>query len=460
MADKYGPIFTVKLGLHRALVVSSWEFARECFTVHDKAFSTRPIIAATRLMGYNCAMFGFAPYGPFWREMRRITTTELLSNAQLDKMRHVRASEVENAIKELYEHASERGSSPVDMKRWFGDLNLNFSLRFVGGKHYQDSRKKDPEYCRRLVRDFFNMFGVFVLSDAIPMLGWWDMNGYRKLMKQTAKGMDALVGGWLEEHKRRRLSSKEGKELEDDDEKDFMGVLIDNLDGASISGFDADTIIKATCANLLIAGSDITMVVLTWALSLLLNNGDALRKAQEELDIHVGRDRRVEESDIRNLVYLQAVIKETMRLYPPAPVLGLREAMEDCTFTSSGSSYHVSAGTRLLVNIHKIQRDERVWPEPDKFMPERFLTEAHRDVDVRGQSFELMPFGSGRRACAGIGLGLVQMHLALASLLQGFNVSTVGNTRVDMTESSGLTNFKATPLEVLVTPRLNSELYR
>ncbi|PKI36147.1 hypothetical protein CRG98_043446 [Punica granatum] len=202
------------------------------------------------------------------------------------------------------------------------------------------------------------------------------------------------------------------------------------------------------------------MVVLTWALSLLLNNGDALRKAQEELDIHVGRDRRVEESDIRNLVYLQAVIKETMRLYPPAPVLGLREAMEDCTFTSSGSSYHVSAGTRLLVNIHKIQRDERVWPEPDKFMPERFLTEAHRDVDVRGQSFELMPFGSGRRACAGIGLGLVQMHLALASLLQGFNVSTVGNTRVDMTESSGLTNFKATPLEVLVTPRLNSELYR
>ncbi|PKI36148.1 hypothetical protein CRG98_043447 [Punica granatum] len=248
MADKYGPIFTVKLGLHRALVVSSWEFARECFTVHDKAFSTRPIIAATRLMGYNCAMFGFAPYGPFWREMRRITTTELLSNAQLDKMRHVRASEVENAIKELYEHASERGSSPVDMKRWFGDLNLNFSLRFVGGKHYQDSRKKDPEYCRRLVRDFFNMFGVFVLSDAIPMLGWWDMNGYRKLMKQTAKGMDALVGGWLEEHKRRRLSSKEGKELEDDDEKDFMGVLIDNLDGASISGFDADTIIKATCA--------------------------------------------------------------------------------------------------------------------------------------------------------------------------------------------------------------------
>ncbi|PKI36146.1 hypothetical protein CRG98_043445 [Punica granatum] len=248
MADKYGPIFTVKLGSHRALVVSSWEVARECFTVHDKVFSTRPIIAATRLMGYNCAMFGFAPYGPYWREMRRIVMVELLSNAQLDKMRHMKASEVDNVIKELYEHSSVRGSSPVDMKRWFGDLNLNFSLRLVGGKQYRNSEEKDPEYCRRLARDFFNMFGVFVLSDAIPMLGWWDMNGYKKLMKETAEGMDALVGGWLEEHKRRRLLRKEGKELEDDDEKDFMAVLIDNLDGAGMSGFDADTVIKSTCA--------------------------------------------------------------------------------------------------------------------------------------------------------------------------------------------------------------------
>ncbi|PKI36145.1 hypothetical protein CRG98_043444 [Punica granatum] len=201
------------------------------------------------------------------------------------------------------------------------------------------------------------------------------------------------------------------------------------------------------------------MVVLTWALSLLLNNRDALRKAQDELDIHVGRDRRVEESDIRNLIYLQAVIKETMRLYPPGPILGLREAMEDCIFTSSGSSYHVPAGTRLLVNVYKIQRDKRMWPDPEEFKPERFFTEAHRDVDVRGQSFELMPFGSGRRACAGIGLGIVLIHLALASLLQGFNVSTAGNASVDMTESSGLANLKATPLEVLVTPRLNPKLY-
>lgn len=133
--------------------------------------------------------------------------------------------------------------------------------------------------------------------------------------------------------------------------------------------------------------------------------------------------------------------------------------MEDCVLTSSGSSYYVPAGTRLLVNVWRIQRDERVWSEPNEFKPERFLSEAHKDVDVRGQSFELMPFGSGRRACAGTGLGLGLVHLALASLLQGFEVSTAGNAAVDMTETSGLANLKATPLEVVVTPRLSAMLY-
>lgn len=130
------------------------------------------------------------------------------------------------------------------MKKWFGHLNLNFTLRLVVGKQYRDCGDKDTEHCRRLMRNFFDMFGVFVLSDAIPMLGFWDMNGHKKLMKETFRGMDALVGGWLEEHKRKR---EDGKELEGD-EKGFMDVLIDILGGSGVSGFDNDTVIKATCA--------------------------------------------------------------------------------------------------------------------------------------------------------------------------------------------------------------------
>lgn len=205
---------------------------------------------------------------------------------------------------------------------------------------------------------------------------------------------------------------------------------------------------------MILGGSDTSAGTLTWAISLLLNNPQALKKAQEELDLNVGMERQVEESDIRKLVYLQAIIKETLRLYPAGPLLGPREAQEDCNV----AGYHVPAGTRLVVNIWKIQRDPRIYEDPSAFKPERFLT-SHGSLDVRGQNFELIPFGSGRRSCPGISFALQVLHLTLARLLHSFEFATPSNEVVDMTESPGLTIPKATPLEVLITPRLPAQLY-
>lgn len=203
---------------------------------------------------------------------------------------------------------------------------------------------------------------------------------------------------------------------------------------------------------LILGGSDTTSGTLTWAISLLLNNRHALKKAQEELDQQVGKERAVDESDTQNLVYLQAIIKETLRLYPAGPLLAPREAMEDCTI----SGYHVPAGTRLMINAWKIQRDPRVWENPSAFQPERFLPGhgAHADVDVRGQQFELIPFGSGRRSCPGASSALQVLHLTLARLLHAFELATPLDQPVDMSESPGLTIPKATPLKVLLSPRL------
>ncbi|XP_062102247.1 cytochrome P450 CYP82D47-like [Humulus lupulus] len=466
MADKDGPIFTIKLGSHKVVVVNSGEMARDCFTIHDMAFSTRPTVVASKLLGYDYAMFGFAPYGAYWREMRKIATIELLSNPRLDLLKHIWSSEVETWARELYnklclEKGSEENRVLVDMKRWFGDLTSNISLRMIGGKRcFGETNTKsgfgDGEAirCRKVMRDFAYLFGVFVLADAIPFLGWWDLNGYKKAMKKTARELDILITGWLEEHKqKRKLFGEKGNNKE---EKDFMDVMLNILDDANVDGFDADTINKATCLNLMLAGSDTTMIALTWALSLLLNNPNKLQKAQEELDHIVGGERNVDESDIQNLVYLQAIIKETIRLYPPSPLV-LRAAKEDCTLTCG---YHVPKGARLMVNTWKIQRDERVWSDnSDEFEPERFLT-SHRDVDLRGKSFEMVSFGGGRRSCPGVSLALRMVHLGLARFLHGFEVSKKWpNKQVDMTESTGLTNLRATPLEVFVAPRLHSKLY-
>ncbi|GLT47055.1 hypothetical protein SLA2020_207770 [Shorea laevis] len=238
-------------------------------------------------------------------------------------------------------------------------------------------------------------------------------------------------------------------------EEDFMDVMLSILDrGEFPTEIDVDTVSKAMCLSLVLAALDTTTVTLTWALSLLLNHLEKLKKVQHELDTNIGRERQVNEYDVKNLTYLQAIIKETLRLNPAAPLLVPHESMEDCIV----GGYHVPKGTKLFFNGFKIQRDARVWPDPDEFQPERFLT-THKDVDVRGQSFELIPLGSGRRMCPGVSFALQVLQLTLATFLHGFEVAVPLNEMVDMSEGSGITNLKATPLEVLISPRLPQHLY-
>ncbi|XP_077233176.1 cytochrome P450 CYP82D47-like [Tasmannia lanceolata] len=449
MADKYGSTFTIWLGMRRILIVSSWEVSKECFTTKDRVLADRPTFAAGELLGYNYAMFGLAPYGHYWREIRKISTLELLSNRRLELFKHVRTMEIDTCIKDLYGLWVKNNKQPVlvEMKQWFGNFTMNVVVKMVTGKRY-NGEKGESEGFRHGLSQLLYLVGVFVVSDALPFLKWMDLQGYEATMKKTSKELDFIVSNWVEEHRRKRISDEAHVD------QDFMDVMLSIVDEAEISEYDSDTIIKATCLSLILGGTDTTAVTLAWALSLLLNNPHVLKKAQDELDIHVGKDRNVDESDINNLVYLQAIIKETMRLYPAAPLSVPHSAIEDCQV----DGFHVPAGTRIMVNLWKLQRDPRVWSDPLEFRPERFLT-SHLDVDVRGQHFEYIPFGSGRRSCPGISFALQVMHLALSRLLHGFDMSSPSGGPVDMTEGLGLNITKAAPLEVLFTGRLPSKLY-
>ncbi|KAL0332664.1 UNVERIFIED_CONTAM: cytochrome [Sesamum calycinum] len=455
LADKYGPVFTIRIGVRRVLVVSSWELAKELFTTRDVAVSSRPKFRAAKHLSYDFAMFGFSPYGPYWRELRKLTSVELLSGRRLELLSHVRVSETAQFVNELYKLWEEKrdgsGRMLVDMKRWFRDLTLNVVLRMVAGKRYcgGGADAEETRRCHQVMREFFELAGLFVAADAMPYLGWLDIGGCEKRMKKTAEEMDGIVGR-MAEHREKEYSG------ENQTPQDFMDVMLSVGQSADLQAqYDADTIIKATCLVLISGGSDTTAVMLVWALSLLLNNCRVLEKAQEELDKHVGRERRVQDSDISNLVYLNAIIKETLRLYPAGPIGGTREFTED----SHIGGYHVPKGTWLIVNLWKLHRDPNVWPDdPLEFRPERFLSTG-KNVDVKGHDFELIPFGAGRRICPGVNLGLQMLHLVLANLLHAFQLSTVGDEMVDMSESAGLTNMKATPLDVLVAPRLSPTLY-
>ncbi|KAK9218462.1 hypothetical protein WN943_007100 [Citrus x changshan-huyou] len=347
MADKYGPIFNIRIGKNPALIVSNWEIAKECLTTHDKVFANRPKTLAMEILGYNFSMFVFSPYGSYWRETRKIATLELLANHRLEKLKHVREYEVKTCLKELYElwhnNKSPNKMLLVEMKKWFEDILRNVVLRMIVGK---ECNSVDSEKWKELLTRFFEMSGKFVVSDALPFLRRLDIGGDERSMKKIAKELD------------------------------------------------------------------------------------------------VGTKRQVNAEDIKNLVYLQAILKEAMRLYPAVPFLFPHESMEECTV----NVYHVPAGTQLFINAWKIQRDASVWEEPSKFQPERFLTR-HKDIDVKGQNFELLPFGSGRRMCPGVSFALQVMQFTLASLLQGFDFATPSNEPVDMGERLGLTMEKSQPFE-------------
>ncbi|KAK1407508.1 hypothetical protein QVD17_39124 [Tagetes erecta] len=461
MADKFGSIFIIKLGVRRVLVVNSYEMARECLTTNDRVFANRPKALVSELMGYNYANFGLAPYGPYWRHIRKIIVLELTSHHRRQMLADIRVSEVKSSIIDMYNTwVRNKGSSEmvmVDMKKWFGNLIVNIVARMMFGDYFSSGEQTNDQFLKA-IRRFIDMLGVFVPSDVVPWLRWLDLGGYEKMMKKTAIEMDEVFNGWLEDH-RKKINSTSTPHVDDDSKEQpvFMAALLSRVQEEvkeELYGFNTDDIVKATCLAIFSAATDTTIVTLTWALALLINNPLVLKRAQKELESHVGRERKVEESDMNNLVYLQAIIKETMRLYPAAPLSVPHESTEDCRV----GGYTVPKGTQLWVNIWKIHHDPQIWPDPFEFQPDRFLT-SHKEIDVKGRHFELIPFGSGRRICMGMSIALEVVQLILANIIHGFEFQNPSNEPIDMTESPGLVNHKASPLELLVAPRLAPDVY-
>ncbi|MED6181260.1 hypothetical protein PIB30_017835 [Stylosanthes scabra] len=456
VADKYGPLFTIKIGAKNTIVLSNWEMAKECFTANDMVVSSRPKTVAIENLSYNFAVFGLGPYGPYWRELRKFATLELLSNRRIELLGHVRVSEVQTSINELYNVWSSKKNRKyvlVELKQWFTQLTFNTVLRMVAGKRYfgdavPEAEKEKAKKCLKVIEDFMYYLGIFTVGDAIPAFRWMDLGGHERAMKKTAKELDQVLNEWLEEHK----SSFSAKAT---NERDFMDVMISILGETKIHGFDADTIIKATTMTMIVGGTDTSGVTLTWTLCLLLNNPRTMKKAKEELDTHIGKERCITESDLSKLVYLQAIVKEALRLYPAGPLGGPREFTENCTL----GGYHVKKGSRLITNIWKIQTDPSIWSDPLEFKPERFLT-THKDTNFKDQHFELMPFGSGRRMCPGMSFALQMVHFTLARFLHSFEISKPSSDEpIDMNGILGLSYAKATPVEVLIKPCLAPGCY-
>nr|GMD03816.1 cytochrome P450 82C4-like [Ipomoea batatas] len=428
-ADKYGPVFTIRLGISRILVVSSWEAVRDCFATNDKLLAARPTTCAGKYLGYDYAVFTFSTNNSYWRRVRKLVVVELLSSRRLEKLKHVWVSELQTNIKELY-------------------------TSIVAGRRYEyrsDGVINEEALClKKVFRQVMYLWGEFVSGDAIFPLWffrWLDYEGHVKSMKRAAMEVDAILQDWVDVRR---------KEMRSNEDQKFIDVMLSMIDDQFTKGYNysRDTVIKAVVLSMLQDASETFASHLTWILAVLLKHPESLKRVQEEIDTNIGKERWAEDHDIKNLPYLQAVVKETLRIYPPGPYLAPHEAVKDCIV----DGYHIPKGTQLYVNVWRLHRDPKIWSDPEKFLPERFMRTLEGEA-AQNRQYQFVPFGLGRRSCPGMLYATQITHVAVARLFQGFNFSTIPNVPLDMTEGGGITLPKLTPLEVLVTPRLAPALF-
>ncbi|KAF7072514.1 hypothetical protein CFC21_077625 [Triticum aestivum] len=396
----------------------------------------------------------WSPYGAYWRQARKMCLTELFSAKRLESYEYIRREEVLALLGDLYRGGAGAGRVVV-LKDYLSTVSLNVITRMVMGKKYLEKEVRDeagavittPEEFKWMIDELFLLNGVLNIGDSIPWLDWMDLQGYIKRMKKLSKMFDRFLEHVVDEHSERR-----GHEGESFVVKDMVDVL---LQFASDPGLEVKLNregVKAFTQDLIAGGTESSAVTVEWALSELLKKPEVLAKATEELDRVVGRGRWVTEKDMPSLPYVDAIVKETMRLHPVAPMLVPRLSRED----TSINGYDIPAGTRVLVMVWSIGRDPELWEAPEEFMPERFLGSR---LDVKGQDYELLPFGSGRRMCPGYSLGLKVIQVSLANLLHGFTWRLPDGVELSMEEIFGLSTPRKFPLEAVMEPKLPAHLY-
>ncbi|KAK4760794.1 hypothetical protein SAY87_005687 [Trapa incisa] len=450
LSRKYGPLMNLRFGSFHVVVGSSVEMARTMLKTHDVTFAGRPMTNAGKYTTYNYSNITWSQYGPYWRQARKMCIVELFSAKRLESFEYIRVEELKTFLRQL--HRAE--GRPITLKDHLSDLSLNVISRMVLGKKYTQKTEGSivtPEEFKKMLDELFLLNGALTVGDSIPWLNFLDIQGYLKRMKALGKKFDRFMEYVLDEHnERRRAAGVEGFVA-----KDMVDVLLQLADDPHLEVKLERQGVKAFTQDLIAGGTESSAVTVEWAISELLRKPEVVKKATEELDRVIGRDRWVQEKDIADLPYIVAICKEVMRLHPVAPMLVPRRCREDCKI----GEYDIPKDARILVSVWAIGRDPTVWGDPDVFRPERFI---ERAIDEKGQDFELLPFGSGRRICPGYTLGLKVIQASLANLLHGFEWGLPEGVRpgdLDMEEIFGLSTPKKIPLVAVPKPRLARNLY-
>ncbi|KAI5084390.1 hypothetical protein GOP47_0000559 [Adiantum capillus-veneris] len=452
LSQKYNalPLLALSLANTRVIVASLPSSAKEILT--SSCFADRPVKQSARRLLFDRAI-GFAPYGDYWRKLRRIAASHLFSPKRIAEHEVHRQAEVGCVIDAIAGHlhgsnALSGGVSSIELRPLLQQASVNNVMVSVFGKRYgfDVDEAKEGKELQAMVREGFELLGAFNLADHMPALGTFDSQCIKQRCDALVPRVYAFVSKIISEHRQARSTMMEDEVLSE--KSDFVHVLLGMQAEEGLS--DADII--AILWEMIFRGTDSVAILLEWVLAELVLHPEVQEKIALEITSIVGDGNVVRDADIPKLPYLQATVYETLRLHPPGPLLSwARLAIHDVEI----AGHHVPAGTTAMVNMWAISHDASIWSDPLAFTPERFLDAygAGPNFDVRGSDLRLAPFGAGRRVCPGRAMGLATVNLWLARLVQQFMFTSDPVHEVDLSEVLKLSCEMRTPLCAKVSER-------
>ncbi|XP_078442207.1 flavonoid 3'-monooxygenase CYP75B137-like isoform X2 [Wolffia australiana] len=439
LADAHGPIFSLRLGAKLCVVLTSPETVKGVLKDQDAIFANRDVPATAIISSYGGKNIAWAPNGPYWRMIRKVTVRELLCPATISDLYVLRKAELEKMVDKLRSSAGK----PINVRDLVHTTTMSMTTEMLwGGMTAQDGAHREAleRELLHVVESLVELLGMPNISDFYPALAWLDLQGRVKRMRKLSSWLGRILDSITGE----RLNSvKRGEEKKQEKKRDFLQVLLDIVENPTAQvALDMDGM-KALLLDMISGGTDTTSTTMEWAMAELLHHPEKMKRVKEEIAAVVGEDVGIEEAHLHRLTYLDAVVKEVLRLHPVLPLMMPHSPSSTCTI----AGYRIPKGTKVLINVWAIQRDPSLWEDALEFRPERFLCEEGR-MDYSGSTFRYLPFGAGRRRCAGTLLGERMVMFTLATLLHAVNWSPVKDEAHadDLKETFGLVMRKEKPL--------------
>lgn len=441
---RYGPVVSLRVGSRLAIFVADRRLAHAVLVERGAALADRPSLASVRLLGENDNTITRASYGPVWRLLRRNLVAETLHPSRVRLFEPARAW----VRRVLVEKLRESGEAPRVVQTFQYAMFCLLVLMCFGERLDEAAVRAIAAAQRDSLLYISSKMAVFAFLPAVTKHLFRGRLQTAHALGRRQKELFMPLINARREHKKRGGEQRKETTFE----HSYVDTLLDiKLSEDGNRPLTDDEMIKL-CSEFLDAGTDTTSTGLQWIMAELVKNPAIQEKLYDEIKANTGDGQgEVSEKDLHNMPYLKAVVLEGLRKHPPAHFVLPHKAAEDMEV----GGYLIPKGASVNFMVAEMGRDGREWEKPMEFKPERFLEGGDgAGVDVTGsREIRMMPFGVGRRICAGLGIAMLHLEYFVANMVREFEWKEVAGEEVEFAEKREFTIVMAKPLRPRLVPR-------